>query len=324
MSEVWIGIDVAKDWLDVASSQAERGTRFGNDAASVVALVAQWQAARPRLVVLEATGGHERLVVAALTEAEIPVAVVNPRQVRDFARASGKLAKTDALDARLLALYGERMRPEPRPRPDAVSEELAPLLARRRQLQEMQTAEGNRRPTLPPRLRPAVDEHLRWLERQVAELDREIEQTVQADPTGRAKVELLRTIPGIGQVVAPLLVGLLPELGTLDRRRIAALVGVAPLNRDSGRRQGVRQIAGGRSAVRTARYMASLSAIRHPAFKPFYAQLKQRGKPTKVALVACMRKLLTIANAVLRDGVPWTATSAAALVAVQGTGPAAA
>jgi transposase len=300
---VWIGIDVAKGWLDVARSGEAPVTRFGNDADGVAALVASLPA--PRLVVLEATGGHERLVVAALHAAAIPVAVVNPRQVRHFARASGKLAKTDALDAQLLARYAERIQPAPRPQADATSQELASLLARRRQLLEMQTAEKNRRPTVAPRLRPRLDEHLDWLAEQIAALDRELEQTVQADPEGHAKAELLRSIPGVGPVVATTLVGLLPELGTLDRHQIAALAGVAPLNRDSGTRTGARTISGGRGPVRTALYMASLSAIRHVAFKPFYQQLRQRGKPAKVALVACMRKLLTIANALLRDGLLW-------------------
>jgi transposase len=226
--------------------------------------------------------------------------------VRDFARASGRLAKTDALDAQVLAWSGARLPPTLRPQPAALSQDVASLLARRRQLQEMQTAEQNRRPTRAPRLRPGLDAHLEWLKEQMADLDRELEQTVQADPEGQAKAALLRSIPGIGKVGAPLLLGLLPELGTLDRRQIAALVGVAPLNRDSGKRRGPRTIWGGRAAVRTALSMASLSAIRHPACKPFYTQLKQRGKPTKVALVACMRKLLTIANAILRDGVPWS------------------
>jgi transposase len=306
MSECWVGIDVAKGWLDVANVTEERVARFANDAAGVAALVTTLTPSVPQLVALEATGGHERLVAAALERAGIAVAVVNPRQVRDFARATGHLAKTDALDARLLALFAERMRPAPRRPPTAMCEELAALLARRRQLLEMQTAEKNRRPTVAPRLRPSLDEHLEWLERQVADLDRALEHTVQADPEGQAKAIALRSIPGIGPVVATTLVGLLPELGTLDRHQIAVLAGVAPLNRDSGKRTGPRTISGGRSAVRTALYMASLSAIRHPAFKPFYQQLKQRGKPAKVALVACMRKLLTIANALLRDGVLWS------------------
>jgi transposase len=307
----WIGIDVAKGWLDVARSDAARVARFANDGAGVVALIADVAPQAPRLVALEATGGHERLVAAALEAAGIAVAVVNPLQVRHFARATGKLAKTDALDAQLLALYGERMQPEPRPRPDETTQELASLLARRRQLQEMQTAEGNRRPSVAPRLRPALDAHLDWLREQIAELDRLLEETVQADPATQAKAAVLRTISGIGPVVATTLVGLLPELGTLSRRQIAALAGVAPLNRDSGTRSGSRTIWGGRASVRSMLYMAVVSGIAHnPLLKPFYPRLCAQGKPTKVAMVACMRKLLTMANAMVRDGTPWAPATA--------------
>lgn len=321
--DVWIGIDVARGWLDVAGSDETRVARFANDAAGVAALITDLAPRGPALVVLEATGGHETLVVAALDAAAIPVAVVNPLRVRHFARSTGKLAKTDALDAQMLALFAERMRPEPRPQPDATSQELASLLARRRQLLEMQTAEKQRRPTVAPRLRPGLDAHLAWLEEQIAELDRALEETVQEDPATQARATVLRSIPGIGPVATTTLLGLLPELGTLDRRQIAALVGVAPLNRDSGKRTGPRTIWGGRGAVRSALYMASLSAIRHPAFKPFYQQLKQRGKPTKVALVACMRKLLTIANAMLRDGLLWSPAAAQATGVLASTAPAA-
>jgi transposase len=309
----WIGIDVAKGWLDVARSDAEHVDRFANDAAGVAALLAELTPRAPQLVVLEATGGHERLVAVALEDSEVPVAVVNPLSVRHFARATGKLAKTDARDAQMLALYGERMRPEPRPRPDAATEEMASLLARRRQLQEMQTAEKNRRPMVAPRLRPALDEHLEWLAEQIAELDRALQETVQADPTTQAKATVLRSIPGIGPVVATTLLGLLPELGTLGRRQIAALAGVAPLNRDSGTRTGPRTIWGGRASVRSMLYMAVVSGLVHnPLLKPFYQRLRAQGKPTKVAMVACMRKLLTIANAMVRDGTAWSPVAASA------------
>jgi transposase len=303
----WMGIDVAKDWLDVARSDAARVTRFANDAAGVAHVVAHLQAQPPQLVVVEATGGHERLVVAALDASGIPAAIVNPLSVRHFARSTGKLAKTDALDAQMLALFGDRMQPEPRPRPDETTQDLASLLARRRQLLEMQTAERNRRPTVAPRLRAGLEAHLGWLAEQIADLDRELEQTVAEDPATQAKASVLRSIPGVGPVVATTLVGLLPELGTLDRRQIAALVGVAPMNRDSGTRRGPRSIWGGRGAVRAVLYMAVISGIVHnPVLKPFYARLRAQGKATKVALVACMRKLLTIANAIVRDGVPWS------------------
>jgi transposase len=307
VAPVWIGIDVAKDWLDVARAGERQVARVANDAAGIASLVVTLHDCAPQLVVLEATGGYERLAVTALQAAGLAVAVVNPLQVRHFARSTGKLAKTDALDAQMLALYGERMQPEPRRQPDATSEELASLLARRRQLVEIQTAERNRRATTAPRLRPGLDEHLGWLAKQIAELDREVQQTIAADPAIQAKASMLRTIPGIGPVVAATLVGLLPELGTLDRRQIAALAGLAPLNRDSRQRSGGRRIWGGRGAVRAMLYMATVTGIVHnPLLKPLYARLCARGKPPKVAMVACMRKLLTIANAMVRDGTVWT------------------
>ena len=307
--EQWAGIDVAKAWLDVARSADEPVRRFANDAEGIALLVAELTAQRPRLIVLEATGGHEMAVTAALVAAGLAVAVVNPRQVRDFARATGQLAKSDTLDARVLALFAARVQPPPRPLPDAVAQEVAALLARRRQLLEMRTAEQHRRPSLTPRLRPALDAHVVWLSQQLADLDRELDQTLRASPVWREKEDLLRSIPGIGPVVARTLLGELPELGTLDRWEVAALAGVAPLNQDSGRRQGKRRTWGGRAPVRAALYMAAVTATRcNPTIRALYTRLREAGKPAKVALVACMRKLLTIANAVLRDGVPWRAT----------------
>lgn len=299
-----IGIDVATGWLEVASAAAVPGERFRNDAAGVAALLAALPPAPP-VVVVEATGGCARLVVASAQDAGMPVAVVDPRQVRDFARATGRLAKTDGLDAQMLALFAERMQPEPRPPPPEPAQDLAALLARRRQPLERQTAEQQRRATVAPRLRPRLEAHLDWLRDELAARDRELAETVREDPAAQAKAAVLRSIPGVGPVVATSLVGLLPERGTLDRCRIAALAGVAPLNRDSGKRSGPRTIWGGRGAVRAALSMASLSAIRHPAFTPFSRQRKHRGKPTEVALVAVRRKLLTIANALLRDGTVW-------------------
>lgn len=315
MSEhgAWIGIDVAKAWLDVASTNEGRPWRAANDAEGIAALVADLTARTPRLVVLEATGGHERAVTAALAVAGIPVAVVNPRQVRDFAKATGQLAKSDALDARVLARFAQRVQPPVRPLPDETAQDLAALLARRRQLIEMRTAEQNRRPGLAPRLRPALDAHLVWLSQQLAELDRELDRTLRASPVWREKEALLRSIPGVGPVVARTLLGELPELGTCDRREVAALAGVAPLNADSGTRRGKRCTWGGRGTVRAALYMAAIAASRHnPAIRPYYRRLRDQGKPVKVALVACMRKLLTIANAILRDGVPWSPKAALA------------
>lgn len=307
-----IGIDVAKDWLDVARTGERTVARFGNDPAGVAALVVTLHDRSPQLVVLEATGGYELAAVTALQAAGLAVAVVNPLQVRHFARSTGKLAKTDALDAQMLALFGERMQPEPRPQPDATSQEVASLLARRRQLGEMQTAERNRRATIAPRLRPGLEAHLQWLTEQIAQVDQALQETIADDPATQAKATLLRTIPSVGPVVAATLIGLLPELGTLDRRQIAALAGVAPLNRDSGQRSGGRHIWGGRGTVRAMLYMATVSGIVHnPLLTPLYERLCARGKPTKVAMVACMRKLLTIANAMVRDGTVWAPDLAA-------------
>jgi transposase len=299
---------VAKAWLDVASSSEERVWRVSNDHAGITTLVADLVARAPQLVVLEATGGQETAVTAALVTAGVAVAVVNPRQVRDFARATGQLAKSDALDARVLALFAARVQPPPRPLPDVVAQELAALLARRRQLVEMRTAEQHRRPTLAARLRPALDAHVVWLSQQIAELDQELDRTLRASPVWREKEDLLRTIPGIGPVVARTLLGELPELGTLNRWEVAALAGVAPLNQDSGRHQGKRRTWGGRAPVRAALYMAAVTATRcNPTIRALYTRLRVAGKPAKVALVACMRKLLTIANAILRDATPWSA-----------------
>jgi transposase len=305
--EAWMGIDVAKAWLDVATRDAPV-RRVANDAAGIATLVAQLTAQRPRLIVLEATGGYETAVTAALVAAGLAVAVVNPRQVRDFARATGQLAKSDALDARVLALFAARVQPPPRPLPEVVAAALAALLARRRQVLEMRTAEQQRRSHLTPRLRPGLDAHVVWLSQQLAELDRELDRTLRESPVWREKEDLLRSIPGIGPVVARTLLGELPELGRLDRWEVAALAGVAPLNQDSGQRRGKRRTWGGRAPVRAALYMAAVTATRcNPTIRALYTRLRAAGKPAKVALVACMRKLLTIANAMLRDGVPWQA-----------------
>jgi transposase len=302
----WIGIDVAKAWLDVATDGEDRVARFPNDAEGIATLVSTLVAWAPRLVVLEATGGYETAVTAAVVAAGIAVTVVNPRQVRDFAKATGQLAKSDTLDARVLARFAARVQPPPRPLPDAMAQDLTALLARRRQLVEMRTAEQNRRSGLALRLRPALDAHVTWLSQQIAELDRELDRMLRDSPVWREKEALLRSIPGIGPIVARTLLGELPELGRLNRWEVAALAGVAPLNQDSGRRQGKRRTWGGRASVRAALYMAAVTATRHnPVIRALYTRLRAAGKPAKVALVACMRKLLTIANALLRDGALW-------------------
>lgn len=305
---LYLGLDVAKDTVVLASEPAGLGGTFATDAAGLAALVAQCQALPVTLLVLEATGGYEAPVAAALATAGLPVAVVNPRQVRDFARALGRLAKTDRIDAQVLALFGARVRPAPRPLPDAATEELAALLARRRQLLEMLHAERQRLPRARGReVRHNVRAHIRWLERSVIDSDAELETRIQQSPLWRVQDELLQSVPGVGPTLARTLLGLVPELGHLDRHAIAALVGVAPLARDSGTLRGRRTCWGGRPAVRTVLYMAALTAARYnPVLRAFYQRLRAAGKPAKVALTAVARKLLVLLNAILRDQRPWT------------------
>jgi transposase len=304
-SAVFVGIDVAKDRLDVhVLPQAERFA-VPNDPRGVADLLARLQPLGPALIVLEATGGLEHPAAAALAAAGLPVAVVNPRHARDFAKATGRLAKTDALDAGDLALFAQRVRPEPRPLPAEAAREFDALLQRRRQLLEMRVAEQNRLGAA-AKVRASLQAHIDWLSRQLAKVDQELAAAVQASPVWRAKDELLQSIKGIGPAVSRTLLAALPELGELTRQQVAALAGLAPLNRDSGRRQGVRSIGGGRPEVRSRLYMAALSAARfNPALRAFSDRLRRAGKAVKVRLVAVARKLLTIANAVLRDGRPW-------------------
>lgn len=306
-SPCYVGIDVAKDHLDVALRPAEDAWTVANDPDGLETLIRRLKPAEPRLVVLEATGGYEAPVAAALSTAGIPVAVVNPRQVRDFAKATGQLAKTDRIDAATLALFAERVRPEPRPLPDPVGEELRALVARRRQLLEMLGAEQNRlRHATAPSVEKGLQQHVRWLKRQLEDVDDDLQRVVQDSPLWRGKDDLLQSVPGIGPVTSRTLLAELPELGRLNRREIAALVGVAPLNRDSGRWRGRRFVWGGRAAVRNPLYMAALTASRHnPVIRAFYERLVDRGKPHKVALTACMRKLIVILNAMAKTQQPW-------------------
>ncbi len=307
MPACFIGIDVAKAELVWAQRPAGSAAAVPNDEAGIRGLIEELQRLRPALIVLEATGGHERALVAALATVGLPVVVVNPRQVRDFARATGQLAKTDALDAHILALFAERVRPEPRPLPDADAQLLAGLLARRRQLLEMLTAERNRLGTALPPVRRSLHKHIQWLERQLRDVDHDLDQAVQVSPAWRAKEDLLRSVPGIGRVVSRTLVAHLPELGHLSRQQIAKLVGVAPLARDSGTLRGRRLVWGGRAPVRAALYMSALvAARRNPVIRAFSTRLVAAGKPKKLALTACMRKLLTIVNAMLRTQTRWT------------------
>jgi transposase len=304
---LYLGLDVAKESLELASDPAGVSGQFPNDPAGIAALLAQCQAQPVALVVLEATGGYEAPVAAALATAGVPVAVVNPRQVRDFARALGQLAKTDRIDARVLALFGARVQPPSRPLPDEATQELEALLTRRRQLLEMLHAERQRRPRARGRMvRRSLDTHIRWLERQVIDTDATLEAAIQASPLWRVQDQLLQSVPGVGPTLARTLLGLLPELGHLDRHHIAALVGVAPLARDSGTLRGRRTCWGGRPAVRTVLYMAALTAARwNPVLRQFYQRLRAAGKPAKLALTAVARKLLVLLNAILRDARPW-------------------
>jgi transposase len=304
---LFLGIDVAKDTVELASEPAGLSGPFSTDPAGLAALVRVVQAQPVTLVVVEATGGYEAPVVAALATAGVPVAVVNPRQVRDFAKALGRLAKTDRIDAQVLALFGARVQPTPRPLPDDATQELEALLTRRRQLLEMLHAERQRRPRARGRVvRRSLDTHIRWLERQVIDTDATLATAIQASPVWRVQDQLLQSVPGVGPTLARTLLGLLPELGQLDRHAIAALVGVAPLARDSGTLRGRRTCWGGRPAVRTVLYMAALVAARHnPVLRPFYQRLRAAGKPAKLALTAVARKLLVLLNAILRDQRPW-------------------
>jgi transposase len=303
----FVGIDVSKDRLDVHVLPSQQTFAVARNGEGLDRLAAELRALAPRLVVLEATGGFEVTVAAALAGAGLPLAVINPRQIRDFARATGRLAKTDALDAQIIALFAERIRPEPRPVAAAEAQLLAELVARRRQLVEMIGMESNRRrQARAPKVRRTLETMLKTLEAQLSELDREIDGAVRGSPAWRAADDLLTSVPGVGDITARTLIAELPELGRLDRRRIAALVGIAPINRDSGQMRGRRTIAGGRTAVRNALFMATLTAIRwNPVIKAHYTQLTRRGRPKKVAIVACMRRLLGILNAIIRTASPW-------------------
>jgi transposase len=302
----FIGIDVAKAQLEFAGRPSGVTGAVPNADDGIDALVEQLQACPPTLIVLEATGGYEAAVVAALATAGLPVVVANPRQVRDFARATGQLAKTDAIDAQVLALFAERVRPTPRPLPDEAAQALDARLTRRRQLIGMLTAERNRLLIARPTVRRDLQQHIRFLERRLREADDDLHLAVKASPLWRVKDDLLQSVPGVGRVVSLTLLAELPELGRVSHKEIAALVGVAPLNRDSGTLRGKRLVYGGRAPVRAALYMAALVASKcNPAIRAFYQRLRAAGKPAKVALTACMRKLLTILNAIARDGTPW-------------------
>lgn len=304
----YVGVDVSKQWLDVAwLADESECQRLSNDVAGVAQLVEACQTRSVALVVLEATGKLEALAVVQLQAAGIPVVAVNPRQVRDFAKALGRLDKTDRIDANVLALFASRVQPEVRPLPDEKTRELQEKLARRRQLVHMRTAESNRLGTVSSkRVRASIEHLLHVLKQQLDELDDDLDQAIRNCPTWREKEVILLSAPGIGNVTARHLIVHLPELGQCSRQRIGRLVGVAPVNRDSGTMRGYRAIAGGRAQVRQVLYMATLVATKHnPVIARYYQKLLQAGKRKKVALVACMHKLLNILNAMLRENRPW-------------------
>lgn len=301
-----IGIDVSKATLDIASLPTGESWTVTNDDLGLAELTPRLVALTPVLVVLEATGGFETLAAVTLAKAGLPVAVVNPRQVRDFAKALGRLAKTDALDAGILAEFAQRVRPEPRPLPDEAAQLLDGLLTRRRQLVDMLTAEKNRLGFARGPVKRDINRHIRWLEKRLQHVDGDLEAAIAASPLYQAKADLLRSVPGVGPITTLTLIATLPELGQLSRHQIAALVGVAPLNRDSGTLRGKRRVWGGRAPVRAVLYMAALVGIKHnPVLRQFYERLRAAGKPFKVAVTACMRKLLTILNAMLRQNCRW-------------------
>jgi transposase len=305
-SPLFVGIDVAKAALDIALRPSDQLWQVIYDDAHVEALVIQLSELSPSLIVVEATGGLERTLVAALVAAGLPVVVINPRLTRDFAKATGRLAKTDRLDAQVLAPYGEAIRPSFRPLPDADTQQLRALVDRRRQLIDMMSAEQSRLNTSPARIRDSIEYHLTWLRQQVASLDDDLDSMLKTSPLWREYDAILQSTPGVGPVLSRTLISQLPELGDLNRKEIAALVGVAPFNRDSGTWRGRRTIWGGRATVRAVLYMSTLVATRYnPVIREFYERLLAAGKVKKVALIACMRKLLTILNAMIKNQQRW-------------------
>jgi transposase len=316
-----IGIDVAKAELVIAARPSGERWTVANDERGIRTLVDRVQGAKPELIVLEATGGYELLCVAALVAAALPVVVVNPRQVRDFAKATGQLAKTDRIDADILALFAERVRPDVRVLPDADAQELEALLARRRQLLEMLQAEKNRLGQVFGRgkrpVKKSLKSHITFLERELRIADTDLGTMIRQSPAWRERDDLLQSVPGVGRVLSLTLLADLPELGRLSRRQIAKLVGVAPLSRDSGTLRGRRFVQGGRASVRAVLYMGALVATkRNPIIRAFYQRLLAAGKPKKLALVACMRKLLTILNMMVREQQPWSTDRIAGGLAV--------
>ncbi len=306
MDAQYVGIDVSKDRLDVHVQPDGQTFAVARDGEGLAALIELLKPLTPRMIAVEATGGFETIVAAAVGGAGLPLAVVNPAQVRHYAQALGKRAKTDAVDAEVIARFAQATQPEPRPLPDEATRELAELVGRRRQIIAMMVAERQRATRLPKRLKRSCERVVRMLERELATLDADIDDSVRGSPAWREKEDLFASVPGIGSITARTLIAELPELGQLDRRRISSLVGIAPFTRQSGQWRGKSCIGGGRSSVRTALFIATLSAVRfNPIVRAFRDRLVAAGKPKMVAIVACMRKLLTILNAVARDKKQW-------------------
>jgi len=308
--ESFIGIDVSKETLDVAVIPDSKDLSFTNDPEGIRALCKKLKKMRPTLIVLEATGGLQIPAVAALGVAKLPVSVINPRQGRDFAKATGRLAKTDRIDARILAEFGKAIRPEIRPLKDEQALELSALITRRRQLVEMLTMEKNHLVIAPASIRPGIEESVTWLEQQLDELNTRLGLVIRSSPLWREKDELLQSVPGVGPVLSATLLAEMPELGALNRKTVAMLAGVAPINSDSGKHRGKRRIWGGRSRVRSVLYMACMTAVRfNPVLRTFYRRLVESGKAHKMAMTACMRKMLVILNAIVKSGRPWGAVA---------------
>ncbi|MDO8670906.1 MAG: IS110 family transposase [Dehalococcoidia bacterium] len=305
--EAFVGIDVSQSSLDVAEHPGGKQWHYANDDAGIKKVVDLLIGLAPARIVLEATGGMEVPIVGELVAAGLPVVVVNPRQIRDFAKATGTLAKTDALDARIIAHFAAAIKPAVRPLPDQQSQEFSAIMARRRQILEMLVMEKNRLRAARRTVRGRIEAHITWLEGELTDTTHDLERSIRESPVWREKDDLLRSIPGIGPVTSCTLIAGLPELGKLNRKQIAVLVGVAPLNRDSGTLRGKRTIWGGRAQVRSGLYMAALVSTRHnPVIRTLYQRLCKAGKPKKVAIVACMHKLLTILNAMVKNNTHWT------------------
>lgn len=305
-AEIFVGMDISKAWLDVAVHEQEATFRARNNEEGIADLVKRLKRLKPTLIVLEPTGGFEKLVLAELTQVHLPAVVVNAKRVRDFARAIGRLAKTDELDARVLAHFAAAVRPAVRNLPSEEEAQLTALLTRRKQVLNMLTMEKNRLVTVRAKMRTDIETHIQWLSNSLKDLDTEIEDFVESTSLWKEKDALLQSVPGVGPITSATLLGMLPELGQLNRQEIAALVGVAPVNKDSGKTHGRRQVYGGRADVRSVLYMAALAAKKfNPVIRTFYERLIQHGKEKKVALTACMRKLLVILNAMMHSRQSW-------------------